>query len=59
VEAGSTFGWERYVGIGGAVVGMHGFGASAPLKDVMKAFGLSAQHVVEAAKAQIAKWKKS
>ena len=59
VEAGSTFGWERYVGIGGATVGMHGFGASAPLKDVMKAFGFSPQHVVEAAKAQIAKWKKS
>jgi transketolase len=38
---------------------MHGFGASAPLKDVMKAFGFSAQHVAEAAKAQIAKWKKT
>jgi transketolase len=59
VEAASTCGWERYVGIGGAMVGMHSFGASAPLKDVMKAFGFTAEHVVEAAKAQIAKWKKS
>jgi transketolase len=57
VEAGGAFGWERYVGRGGATVGMRGFGASAPLKDVMEAFGFSAQHVAEAAKAQIAKWK--
>ncbi len=59
VEAGAACGWERYVGVGGAMVGMHSFGASAPLKDVMKAFGFTAEHVVEAAKTQIAKWKNS
>jgi transketolase len=59
VEAGSTLGWERYAGCGGAMLGMHGFGASAPIADVMKAFGFTVDHVVEAAKAQIAKWKRS
>ena len=59
VEAGSTLGWERYAGCGGAMLGMHSFGASAPIADVMKAFGFTVDHVVEAAKAQIAKWKRS
>jgi transketolase len=59
VEAASTRGWERYAGAEGAMLGMHRFGASAPVKDVMKAFGLTAENIVEAAKAQIAKWTKS
>jgi transketolase len=59
VEAASTFGWERYAGADGAMIGMHRFGASAPAKDLMKRFGFTAEHIVEAAKAQIAKWKKS
>ena len=59
VEAASTRGWERYAGVDGAMLGMHQFGASAPIKDVMKAFGFTAEHIVEAAKAQIAKWAKS
>ncbi len=59
VEAGSTLGWERYAGCGGAMLGMHSFGASAPIADVMNAFGFTVDHVVEAAKAQIAKWKRS
>ena len=59
VEAASTRGWERYTGVDGAMLGMHQFGASAPIKDVMKAFGFTAEHIVEAAKAQIAKWTKS
>ena len=58
VEAASTRGWERYAGVDGAMLGMHQFGASAPIKDVMKAFGFTAEHIVEAAKAQIAKWAK-
>jgi len=57
VEAGATRGWERYAGIDGAIVGMHRFGASAPLKDVMKAFGFTAEHVAAVAKEQIARWK--
>ncbi|MGH6675482.1 MAG: transketolase-like TK C-terminal-containing protein, partial [Xanthobacteraceae bacterium] len=59
VEAGATRGWERYAGPDGATLGMHGFGASAPIKDLMSAFGFTAEHVAEAAKAQIAKWKQS
>ncbi len=56
VEAASTCGWERYVGVDGAMIGMHRFGASAPGKDMMKAFGFTAEHIAEAAEAQIAKW---
>jgi transketolase len=41
------------------MLGMHRFGASAPAKDLMKRFGFTAEDIVEAAKAQIAKWKKS
>ncbi len=59
VEAGATRGWERYAGVDGAVVGMHRFGASAPLKDVMNAFGFTAEHIAAVAKEQIAKWKGS
>jgi transketolase len=59
VEAASTRGWERYAGAGGAMLGMHRFGASAPVKDVMTAFGFTAENIVEAAKTQIAKWTKS
>jgi transketolase len=59
IEAGSTRGWERYAGADGAMLGMHRFGASAPGKDLMKRFGFTAEDVVEAAKAQIAKWKTS
>lgn len=57
VEAGSPRGWERYAGVGGAMIGLDHFGASAPIKDLMNAFGFTAQHVVEAATAQIAQWK--
>ena len=50
VEAGSVFGWERYVGLEGAILGMTTFGASAPLKDVMRKFGFTVDHVIQAAK---------
>jgi transketolase len=59
VEAASPRGWERYVGEDGAMLGLDRFGASAPMKDLMNTFGFTADHVVAAAKAQIAKWKKS
>jgi len=52
---GSTFGWERYVGAKGKMVGMHSFGASAPLKDVLKKFGFAADHVVAAAREVLGK----
>src|SRR6185436_1284365 len=46
VEAGATFGWERWVGIGGAIVGIDRFGASAPGDTVMKELGFTVDHVV-------------
>jgi len=55
VEAASTFGWREFVGATGEIIGMTTFGASAPLKDVMKHFGFTIDHVIEAAKAQIGK----
>src|SRR5258705_5053252 len=51
VEQASTFGWERYVGSSGHVIGMKTFGASAPLKELQKRFGLEPDQVVAAAKA--------
>lgn len=54
VEMGSVFGWERYAGTGGAIVGMRTFGASAPLKDLLKLFGFTTDAVYQAAKRQLA-----
>ena len=53
IEQASTFGWERYVGLTGAIVAMSTFGASAPLKELQTKFGFTPDKVVEAAKAQI------
>ena len=53
VEQASTFGWERYVGTSGQVVGMNTFGASAPLKELQRKFGFEPDHVVGAAKQQL------
>src|SRR4029077_6892776 len=50
VEQPSTFGWERYVGAKGRVIGMHTFGASAPLKELQKKFGFEPDQVVAVAK---------
>jgi transketolase len=50
VEQGSTLGWDRYVGPQGQIVGMHTFGASAPLKEVQRRFGFTPERVAEAAK---------
>jgi transketolase len=57
VEQASTLGWSRYTGIDGAILGMKTFGASAPLKVLQEEFGFTANHVVEAAKAQLAQVK--
>ena len=54
VEQASTFGWERYVGTSGHVVGMNTFGASAPLKELQRKFGFEPDHVIVAAKEQLA-----
>src|SRR5665213_2730210 len=54
VEAGSVIGWDRYVGMNGARIGMHGFGASAPIEDLMKKFGFTRENVLAAVKQQLA-----
>ncbi len=50
IEAAAPFGWERYVGLDGAIVGVTGFGTSAPGPIVMREFGFTPEHVVETAK---------
>ena len=57
VEQASTFGWERYVGTSGRIIGMHTFGASAPLKELQKKFGFEPERVVAVAKELLAKSK--
>jgi len=57
IEQASTFGWERYVGSTGRVIGMHTFGASAPLKALQQEFGFTIDNVVAAAKAQLQRTK--
>jgi transketolase len=49
VELAARFGWERYVGIDGARVGMRTFGESAPLQKLIKKFGFTVEDVVAAA----------
>ena len=55
VEMASTFGWERYAGPKGKIIGMRSFGASAPLKDLLKKFGMEADKVVAAAREVLGK----
>ncbi len=57
VEMASTFGWSQYVGLTGTVIGMHRFGASAPIKDLQKKFGFTTENVLAAAREAIAKAK--
>jgi transketolase len=54
VEQASTLGWGRYVGDGGAVVGMHTFGASAPLKMLVQKFGFTPDAVADVARERLA-----
>jgi len=54
VEEASTFGWAGYVGATGHSIGMRTFGASAPLKELIKKFGFTAEHIVAAAREQLA-----
>jgi transketolase len=55
VEEGTTFGWERYVGLDGAMLGINTFGASAPIAALQAKFGFEPRHVVQAAKDQLAR----
>jgi transketolase len=54
VEQASTLGWDRYVGDGGVVIGMHTFGASAPLKQLLTRFGFTPEQVAQAARERVA-----
>jgi transketolase len=55
VEMAATFGWERYVGLKGRSIGMHRFGASAPIKDLLKFFGFTVDKVLAEAHALLGK----
>ncbi|MBS1880330.1 MAG: transketolase [Actinobacteria bacterium] len=55
IEEGATFGWERYVGADGTILGMHTFGQSAPFKDVEEEFGFSVENVAAVAREALAK----
>jgi len=50
VEAASKYGWERYVGCDGDIIGMDGFGASGPAGELFKYFGITVEEVVDAVK---------
>jgi transketolase len=54
MEAGATFGWERYIGDAGVVIGMSGFGASAPAGELMKHFGFTAENMTAVARELLA-----
>jgi transketolase len=53
IEAAGGFGWEKYLGDKGAFIGMKGFGASAPINELYKHFGITADAAVAAAKARL------
>jgi transketolase len=57
IEQAASLGWDRYVGLGGAILAMHSFGASAPFADLKTRFGFTADHLYEAAKAQAVRGK--
>jgi len=54
IEQASTFGWERHVGARGRIIGMHTFGASAPLQELGRRFGFEPDSVIAAAKSLLA-----
>ncbi|MGI4830700.1 MAG: transketolase [Janthinobacterium lividum] len=53
VEAGTTFGWERFAGLDGEMIGIDQFGASASANEIMERFGFTVQHVTAAALRQM------
>jgi len=59
VEAGTSLGWRRYTGIEGEIIARRVFGASAPLKELLKHFGFTVEKVVEAARTSMAAAHKS
>jgi transketolase len=59
IEAASTFGWAKFTGTTGAILGMRSFGLSAPMKVVAEHFGFEPDHVVRAARDQVAAVRRS
>jgi transketolase len=59
VEQASTFGWERYVGQSGRIIGMKTFGASAPLKELLRKYAFEPERVTEVVKELLGKQKKN
>ena len=55
VEQAATFGWSQYIGPSGIAIGMHRFGASAPIKELQKKFGFTTENVVAAARKAMGK----
>ncbi len=55
VEAGGTFGWERYAGPTGEIIGMRSFGASAPADDLTEKYGFTVEHILSVARRQVAR----
>ena len=55
IEAAASFGWERYVGLAGAMIAVDRFSASAPGPVVMAHYGFTVEHVVETAKSLLAR----
>lgn len=53
IEAGTSFGWERYIGNDGIFIGLDHFGASAPAEELFEQFGITAAHVVNAVKERV------
>ncbi|HTA70117.1 MAG TPA: transketolase C-terminal domain-containing protein, partial [Bryobacteraceae bacterium] len=56
IQQASTFGWERFTGYSGRIIGMKTFGASAPLEELQRKFGFEHEHVVAAAKELLGRW---
>jgi transketolase len=50
IEMAITFGWERHVGLDGQIIARAGYGASAPLKDLLKEYGFTVEHVIAEAR---------
>ena len=53
IEAGIRMGWDSFIGTDGIFIGMHGFGASGPIEDLYKHFGITAEAAADAAKARL------
>ena len=53
IEAGTTQGWHKYVGMNGKVIGLDHFGASAPINELFSNFGITAESVVQAVRSLI------